>query len=132
MYQFFFQSTYTKCNSVINKEFSYPLTHSLFKPVIYVSDVLQSLDTLKLSFSPGPDRIPSCILRNCSSYIALPLTLKFNLTLSQRRFPFIWKESFIVPLFKKGTSPISQIIVVLLNSVLLHYYLSDAASLPSS
>jgi len=70
--------------------------------VIDVSDVLQSLNTLKLSFSPGPDRIPSCILRNCSSYLALPLTLILNLSLSQCRFPSIWKESFIIPLFKKG------------------------------
>jgi len=76
--------------------------NSIFKPVIDVSDVLQSLNTLKLSFSPGPDRIPSCILRNCSSYLALPVTLIFNLSLSQCRFPSIWKESFIIPLLKKG------------------------------
>jgi len=95
-----FQSTYTKCNSVINKDYPYPLPHlnSIIKPVINVSDVLQSLDTVKLLFSPAPDRIPSCILMNCSFYFALPLTLIFNLSLSQSRFPYIWRESFIVPI----------------------------------
>jgi len=102
LFAYFFQSTYTKCNSVINKDYPYTLPHlnSIFKPVIDVSDVLQSLNTLKLSFSPGLDSIPSCILRNCSSYLALPLTLIINLSLSQCRFPSIRKESFIIPLFK--------------------------------
>jgi len=69
---------------------------------VRVCVVLQSLDTLTLSFSPDRDRIPSCILRNCSSYLALPLTLTFNQSLSQSRTPSIWKISFIVLLFKKG------------------------------
>jgi len=89
LFAYFFQSICTKCSSVINKNYPYPLSHlnSIFKPVIDVPDVLQSLDTLRLQFSPGPDRIPSYLLRNCSSYLALPLTLTLNLSSSQGRFP---------------------------------------------
>jgi Reverse transcriptase (RNA-dependent DNA polymerase) len=57
------------------------------------------LDVLK---GPGPDGITPLILKKLVSVLSAPLTLVFNLSLASGVFPSIWKESYVVPLFKSG------------------------------
>jgi hypothetical protein len=47
-------------------------------------------------------RTTPAILKRLASVIKVPLTFVFNLSLSASVFPAIWKESFVVHLFKSG------------------------------
>jgi hypothetical protein len=60
---------------------------------------LLSLDVNK---EPSPDGITSAILKRLASVVKVSLTVVFNLSLFAGVFPAIWKESFVVPLFKSG------------------------------
>jgi hypothetical protein len=50
----------------------------------------------------GPDDILPSILRKLVSVVKVPPTLLFNLSFSTGIFPAVWKESFVVPIFKNG------------------------------
>lgn len=71
-------------------------------PVIDPKDVLDATCALKSSFFPGPDNIPSCVLRNCSEPLANILCYLFNLSIKSSKFPKSWRSSYIMPLFKSG------------------------------
>ena len=64
--------------------------------------VHNAIRKLKFSVSPGPDEIPSSLLKKCSSALALPLVKLFNLSLREKTFPTAWKTSFLFPIHKKG------------------------------
>jgi hypothetical protein len=57
---------------------------------------------LDVNKGPGPDGITPAILKRLASVVIVLLTFVFNLSLSAGVFPTIWKESFVVPLFKSG------------------------------
>lgn len=57
---------------------------------------------LKHSSSPGPDGIPSTLLKRCSSVLLAPLLHLFRLSLASGKFPRAWKLAFIFPVHKKG------------------------------
>ena len=58
---------------------------------------------LKPSFRPGPDGIPSFILKEFHSSLSAALHKLFNLSLSIGHIPAIWKESYLIPLLKNGS-----------------------------
>lgn len=64
--------------------------------------VLEALRKLKYSASPGPDGIPSCLLKRCSAALLVPLMKLFNCSLQRGTFPAAWKTSLLSPIFKKG------------------------------
>lgn len=67
-----------------------------------ITSVRQSLSKLKLSFAPGPDGIPSSILKKCPSLFA-PLLLRiFNRSVREGSFPTIWKSAWLIPTHKKN------------------------------
>ena len=70
--------------------------------IITDDEVLCGLKNLKPSNCPGPDGVPSSILRVCCNELYAPLTKIFNLSLVLGYFPSFWKTSFIIPLFKSG------------------------------
>jgi hypothetical protein len=57
---------------------------------------------LDVNKGPSPDGNTPAILKRLASVVKVPLTFVFNLSLSAVVFPAIWKESFVVPLFKSG------------------------------
>jgi hypothetical protein len=57
---------------------------------------------LDVNKGPGLDGITPAILKRLVSVVKAPLTFVFNLSLSAGIFPAIWKEYFVVPLFKCG------------------------------
>jgi len=99
----FFQSTY---NSVSWSNSSYPIhlnrANGIFSPVITESSLLGVLETITPTYSPGPDGLPGCVLKFCARTICKPILKLFNLSISSSVFPTIWKDSFIIPLHKKG------------------------------
>ena len=67
-----------------------------------VEDVLSAIKKLKPSVATGPDGIPAIVLKKCANSIAIPLAEIFNKSLSQAKFPTLWKESVMFPIHKKG------------------------------
>lgn len=65
-------------------------------------EVQLAINQLKPSNSPGPDGIPSSVLRNCANSLVKPLQTIINQPLYQGVFPEDWKRSVIFPVFKKG------------------------------
>ena len=81
---------------------------------------------------PGPDGIPSIVLKQCIHELATPLLKIFNLSMRQAVFPAEWKKSFMSPVFKKGEkrnvenyrgitslSAGSELLEIILNKVIL-------------
>lgn len=65
-----------------------------------LSDSLKSIDTSKDS---GPDYIAPMFLMKCSTNLAVPFHLIFNLSLSSKTFPSHWKTSYVKPIYKAGS-----------------------------
>lgn len=99
----FFQGTYSVSSGLSS---SYPYRLELFNIVSNVtineSEVFNGLVNLKFSHLPGPDGVPSSILKSCANELCIPLTKIFNDSLYVGVFPSRWKESFIIPLHKSG------------------------------
>ena len=73
---------------------------------IYITenDVIDILSQLKLSKASGPDGINHTILKQGRTCLAKPLSLLFNMSLQEKRYPCAWKKSNVIPLFKKSDS----------------------------
>ena len=63
---------------------------------------LLAIDTLKNTFSPGPDDIPAYILKSCKLSLVPQLTEIFNISIKEGTYPESWKLCNIIPVFKKG------------------------------
>lgn len=101
----FFQSVYSNEDPIIDQQFFNYLgdSNSIFnKVVISTEDTFKSLIEMESNFSSGPDGIPSGFLKKCAIPLHTILCYMFNLSLSTGVFPSVWKNSFIVPIFKSG------------------------------
>lgn len=74
--------------------------HDLSFSPVQVFEYLDKLDPKKAS---GPDLIPSIFLKKCSSSLAYPLSMIYNMSLASGKFPDIWKKAFITPIHKNGS-----------------------------
>jgi len=66
------------------------------------SQILDKLNQLNCTKSPGPDRIHPRILYELREYIAYPLKLIFEESSKQKELPIDWRSANITALFKKG------------------------------
>lgn len=99
----FFKTAYLLPTSNVATSESPPVVGStLAISSIPEQEVYQSLRKLNNKWTAGPDDIPSCIVKDCASIFAAPLTLLFNLSLRTGTFPAFWKSSRICPVFKKN------------------------------
>lgn len=130
----FFQSSYSQ--NTFNGSYSYNIEKLNHFPRIILTDdeVFYGLRTLRSSFSPGPDGVPTYILKSCASEISVPLTKMFNFSLSKGYFPCFWRSSFVIPLHKSGNrsvisnyrciaklSAIPKLFELLVSRRILHY-----------
>ena len=100
----FFKSTYSTDKLDSNYEYPYQIpSYNLDAPSMDSLTVLKYLQSLKFCTKPGPDNIPSCILKNCSDSLCVPLCYLFSMSLKFQHIPDIWKSSFIIPLHKSGS-----------------------------
>nr|VZH92783.1 unnamed protein product [Spirometra erinaceieuropaei] len=98
----FFQSVYTN-----EARFLPPSTEEL--PTPSVSDLLFSegsvrieLEALNESKSPGPDEIPSKLLKELARELSAPLSMLFQTSFDTGTPPVDWKLAYITPLHKGG------------------------------
>ena len=111
-----YSNNYTKCN-ILNQYFvsvftvddspNTPMSStSLFPDIPAISvtlkGVIKLLQNLKPYKASGPDKIPTCLLKECAKEIAPSLILLFQASLKQSIVPTEWKHAFVTPIFKKG------------------------------
>ena len=65
--------------------------------------VAKKIKAMKVNKSLGVDGIPPKLLMETVEQICIPLARMFNLSLKEGVVPFEWKETNIIPLFKKGS-----------------------------
>ncbi|GBM38830.1 putative RNA-directed DNA polymerase from transposon BS [Araneus ventricosus] len=65
-------------------------------------DVVLAISELKSSLTVGVDNIPSFIIKGWLEFLIYPLLVLFNLSLRTKVFPGVWKQTKIIPVFKKG------------------------------
>ena len=65
------------------------------------------LAKLNIYKAPGPDGLPTCLLRDCAPFISETLAAIFNSSLRQGHFPAIWKSAEVIPVPK--TNPARRI-----------------------
>ena len=70
-----------------------------------VSDIfiLNSIKQLKYGKAPGPDKIPTMLIKDAGEVICKPLAMIFNSSLRHGIFPDIWKLARVTPIFKSGS-----------------------------
>lgn len=64
-----------------------------------VEEVLKRFDVNKIA---SPDCIPMMFFVNLSLSLSIPLSILFNKSLAENKFPTKWKLSFVSPIFKDG------------------------------
>lgn len=64
--------------------------------------VVEAAKKLKCSYSPGPDGVPAVVLCRCIGALADPLCCIFNRSFEEEKFPSVWKQSYMFPVFKTG------------------------------
>jgi hypothetical protein len=69
---------------------------------VFNSDVQNAIERLRPSKSVGIDEIPSFVIKGCCEIFVPALRFIFDLSLSQNIFLNLWKQSAIIPVFKKG------------------------------
>ena len=73
------------------------------------NDVLEALDKLSNKSSPGPDGIPSILLKKCKHSLADALVIVFYKIFSSGNIPISMKTAFVIPIHKGGSraSPVN-------------------------
>lgn len=83
------------------------------------SVILDKLNKLNTTKSPGPDAIHPRILYELREYIVYPLKLLFDESYKQKKLPMDWRSANITALFKKGSrSNVSNYRPVSLTSII--------------
>ena len=73
-------------------------------PVVFNhDDILERLETLKLTKSPGPDMLHPRVLYEARQEIAYPLALIFNRSFDSKQLPLDWRSANISAIYKKGS-----------------------------
>ena len=100
----YFYSTFTHAPEVPLDAFTppdgrMPVLDSL---VLCEDDVYKVLLNLDPSKAPGPDGLPTMVLRTCARELTPSLCALFNLSLAEGKLPTEWKDALVVPVHKKG------------------------------
>ncbi|XP_059223259.1 uncharacterized protein LOC131997028 [Stomoxys calcitrans] len=104
MFADFFATTYSRktYNKTNEPSQSFYGNSTISVPVTTSGTVQHYLRNMKCSYNPGPVGIPSNILKHCANSLSGVLSILFNESLRKQYFPPLWKNSFIIPLFKSG------------------------------
>ncbi len=72
-------------------------------PVIQPSEIKVILDKLDKYKASSPDGIPAIFYKSLSASICIPLAILYNKSIDEDKFPALWKESFLMPIYKSGS-----------------------------
>ena len=103
----YFSSVFTKEDisslPVADAKFQEAKSDYLGPLVVTPEMVAKKTKAMKDNKSPGVDGIPPKLLMETVEQISIPLARVFNLSLKEGVVPFEWKQTNIIPLFKKGS-----------------------------
>ena len=99
-----FESVYSSpVNSVnINSLLQEPGPRCLEDFEFSTEDIVMSINSIKPSASPGPDGVPSLLLRNCAEKLKCPIYMLWRTSLDCGSLPSKLKQSKVVPIHKGG------------------------------
>ena len=66
-------------------------------------DIVKAIDEIPLRSSPGPDRFPAIILKQCKFTLCKPLGIIWRKSLDTGEIPLLLKSSTITPVYKKDS-----------------------------
>lgn len=72
-------------------------------PTITPEEVIPILRKLDQNKASSPDQIPAIFYKRTFSTISVPLSLLFNKSLRESKYPSLWKVGFVTPVFKSGS-----------------------------
>ena len=82
-----------------NQNRDYPTLEDItFTP----EDVIKAIKSIPNSAAPGPDKLPTIVLKECKEQLALPIYTIWRKSLDTGEIPETLKTQSIVPIFKKG------------------------------
>ena len=80
------------------------ITHSPDSPVEFsVQNIYNLLVKLKSSIADTPDHIPAIFYRKFALFLAEPLSMIYERSYSEATVPFLFRESIVTPIHKKGS-----------------------------
>ena len=84
--------------------FSQKMENWLYTLQISESDIADIIQTLIVNKASGEDQISHKILKGTCNSIKKPLSILYNRSFRECKFPSSWKSGMVMPLFKKGPS----------------------------
>ena len=75
--------------------------HSITPLLISNEEVFNILSNLDTNKAVGPDLVHNKLLKSCADLLAPPLTILFNRSINEGKFPKVWKTANVVPIHKK-------------------------------
>lgn len=98
----YFATVYSD-NQPINQATSVECNHLIITcPSLSIHNIFEKLTKIPNKLTVGPDGIPNVLLKSCICTLTNPLCFLFNSSLKQGVFPKIWKDSYVMPIFKSG------------------------------
>lgn len=99
----FFSEVFTTDAAVHHPNNQFPESAAILENITFTEEkVLQCIQKLKLSSSPGPDGITTALLKHCSSALAAPLSVIMQTSFNAKKVPVAWKLASVTPIYKKG------------------------------
>lgn len=102
----FFTSVYAPrvevSNEIIYDPFSYSADDLVSEVTFSVTDVQKAIQRFDVNKVASPDNIPMMFFMKLAMSLSLPLSILFNKSLMNRKFPTRWKISYVSPIFKEG------------------------------
>ena len=98
----FFQSTFTPITNKTPPHIVEHLDPNLHDIIFETNEIEKQLQGLNPSKAPGPDNLPTKILKDFAHDLAPSITTLFNSSISEGTVPSAWKHANVIPLHKKG------------------------------
>lgn len=103
MFNDFFTSVFTpNQEGLVKPDICQTQNPNLSDTTFTEDEILKQLKSIDETKSPGPDGIPSKLLKQHAESMTPSNTLLFNKSLELGAFPQIWKLANICPVYKKG------------------------------
>jgi hypothetical protein len=102
LFNTFFQSIFSSNRNLPLPEITTHEDPNLSNLTLTEHDVLNELKKLNPSKAPGPDALPTKVLKDCAQELSPSITQLFNDSLSHSKVPNAWKTANVTPIHKKG------------------------------
>ena len=92
----------------LNKNFSDICNETISDIEITRKDVTDAIKDIPTHASPGPDKLPAIVLKECADQLSVPIQKIWRKSLDTGEIPDILKLQTIIPLYKKGSKTLPE------------------------